>query len=279
MTVLVTAATGTTGSRLARRLAGENIPVRRAGRSPGADVRFDWADPTTYPRAVDGVRAIYLVAPPGAVDPEPVVVPFLEQARRAGVRRIALLSSSAVPIGSPGLGMFGARLADFVPEPVVLRPTWFASNFTGDRPHAQSARRDGEIVSATGRGRIPFIDPGDIAAVAARALTDAEVPGGDLVLTGPEPLSFDEVAEILSDTTGRAVRHREVTSKELSERHQRNGVPAAFADVLAAMDVMIAEGAEDRTTTTVEDVTGVPPRSLRQFLLAERTATALPSTP
>ncbi|MEE2037718.1 NAD(P)H-binding protein [Nocardiopsis sp. CT-R113] len=268
MTVLITGATGTTGSRLSRVLHDRGVPVRRAGRSPAADVRFDWSDPATHAPAVRGVRAIYLVAPPGAADPEPLVIPFLEAARVAGVERIVLLGSSAVPVGSPGPGVLGARLAEFAPHPVVLRPTWFASNFTGRHLHGDSVRRDGEIVSATGEGRIPFIDPGDIAAVAAQALLGALPTGGEPILTGPRPLTFDEVAATLSEVTGRPVRHRRVSVEELSRRHQDDGVPAAFADLLAAMDARIAAGSEDRTTTAVEDITGTAPRSLRSFLAA-----------
>ncbi|MDR7277100.1 ergot alkaloid biosynthesis protein [Catenuloplanes atrovinosus] len=267
MTVLVTAASGTTGSRLARRLEAHGTPVRRAGRSARADVRFDWADPATHRPALTDVDGVYLVLPPGVADPMPVVAPFLAEARRCRVRRMVLLGSSAVPLGGPGLGAAGASLAAHVPEWAVLRPSWFASNFVLDHLHADSVRRHDEIVSATGDGRVPFIDPDDIAAVAARFLTGAVPAGRDVVLTGPAPLSFDDVAAMLSGVTGRRIRHRRVSPAELSARHRRRGIPAPFADLLAALDEAIAGGAEDRTTTTVQDITGTPPRSFADFLL------------
>ncbi|MFI5845041.1 ergot alkaloid biosynthesis protein [Catenuloplanes sp. NPDC051500] len=266
MTVLITAATGTTGSRLARRLADAGVPTRKAGRSARADVRFDWSEPATHRPALQRVDAVYLVLPPGVAEPEPVVTPFLEEARRAGVRRIVLLGSSAIPVGGPGPGAVGARLADHVPDWVVLRPSWFASNFTPGHLHGDSARADGEIVSATEDGRVPFIDPDDIAAVAARFLTGAVPAGRDVVLTGPAPLSFDDVAAALSEVTGGPVRHRRVSAAALSARHQAHGVPAAFADLLAGLDLAIAGGAEDRTTACVEEITGGPPRAFRDFL-------------
>jgi uncharacterized protein YbjT (DUF2867 family) len=270
VTVLITAATGTTGSRLARRLADAGVPIRRAGRSATADVRFDWSEPATYRPALHGADAVYLVLPPGVAEPEPVVTPFLDEARHAGARCVVLLGSSAIPVGGPGPGLVGARLAEYVPDWVVLRPSWFASNFTAGHLHGDSARADGEIVSATGDGRVPFIDPDDIAAVAARFLTGAVPAGRDVVLTGPQPLSFDDVAAALSEVTGRPVRHRRVGAAELSARHQAHGIPGAFADLLAGLDVAIAGGAEDRTTPGVEEVTGAPPRAFRDFLRTSR---------
>ncbi|GAA2592752.1 NAD(P)H-binding protein [Winogradskya consettensis] len=273
MTVLVLGASGTTGSRLVRQLLEHDISVRRAGRSPSApsvhgrgagavaDVRFDWTDPATFAPAVRDVHAVYVVAPPGVADPEPIMIPFLVEAQRAGVQRVALLSSSAIPVGG-----IGARLADFVPGWTILRPTWFASNFTGDHLHARSARADGEIVSATEDGRVPFIDPDDIAAVARHVLAGPEAPCGDLVLTGPEPLTFDDVAAQLSAHTGRTVRHRRISVTDLSARLRGDGIPGAFADLLAGMDAAIAQGAEDRTTSVVEEITGRPARSFRSFL-------------
>ncbi|WP_063837634.1 NAD(P)H-binding protein [Streptomyces sp. NBRC 110035] len=272
MTVLVTGASGTTGSRLARQLHDRGTLVRRAGRSARADVRFDWTDPATFGPAVRGVRAVYLVAPIGVADPVPVVEPFLAAARHAGVARVALLGSSAVPVGSPGWGALGTLLPRYVPQATVLRPTWFASNFTGDHLHAESVRRDDEIVSATGDGRVPFIDPEDIASVARHVLTSPAPPAPDLVLTGPRPLGFDDVAATLTGFTGRTVRHRRVGARELSAHLRQHGIPAAFADLPAGLDTAIAAGAEDRTTTTVEQITGTAPRPFDRFLTAQPAA-------
>ncbi|GAA0222598.1 ergot alkaloid biosynthesis protein [Cryptosporangium japonicum] len=264
MTVLVLGARGTTGSRLARQLTDRSVDVRRAGRSAGADVYFDWSEPDTFTPALHGVGAVYLLAPVGVVDPEPVILPFLGAAEEAGVERVALLGSSAIPMGSPGLGAVGTRLRDFVPGWAVLRPTWFASNFTGDHLHARTIRSHGEIVSATGDGRVPFIDPDDIAAVARQVLVGPAAPQRDLILTGPEPLSFDDVAAQLT-RPDRAVRHRRVTEAGMSRHLREDGIPPAFADLLAGMDTAIARGAEDRTTGTVEEITGRPPRSFARF--------------
>lgn len=265
MTVLVTGGTGTTGSRVAAALRGRNVAVRIASRRPTAgQVRFDWADPDTHAAALDGVAAVYLVAPVGVADPAPLVAPFLDMVLERGGRRVVLLSSSAVPAGAPGLGELQQLVCASAPEPTVLRPSWFMQNFLGDHPHARSARVSGEIVTATGSGRVAFVDAGDIAAVAAHALVDDEPHVGEYVLTGPEALSYADAAAVLSEVTGRPVRHRAVGVGELTERFGAAGYPSDFAAVLAALDDEIARGAEDRVTSVVQDVTGRPPRSFRE---------------
>ncbi|MGK5545962.1 NAD(P)H-binding protein [Streptomyces sp. URMC 127] len=267
LTTLVLGATGTTGSRLVRRLTARGHRVRAASRRPapvrGAhSVGFDWYDPTTYETALSGADRVYLVPPPASPDPAEVMLPFLEQARASGVRRAVLLSSSAIPAGGPAVGQVHGALPSLFEEWAVLRPSWFMQNFTGDHLHARSIREKGTILSATGEGRVGFVDADDIAAVAEHALTDDRAPGSDLVITGPEALSYGDVAAVLSEVTGHTVTHRQLTYEQMSD-HLALTMPAGFAALLAGMDRTIAEGAEDRTTDTVLRLTGRRPRSFR----------------
>lgn len=272
--ILVTGATGTTGSRVAADLARRGIRARRATRTRlhTDHVRFDWVDPTTHRDALQGVSAVYLIAPIGVVDPVPLVEPFLEEALRQGVRRVVQLSSSALPEGAPGLGAVHRLVRATMPEWAVLRPSWFMQNFTGDHLVAQGVR-SGEIVSATGEGRVAFVDAGDIAAVAAHALTDEGSINGEYLLTGPEALSYSDAASIITEQTGRPVRHRSVSEAEYAEMIAAQGIPAEFAAVLAGLDTDIRHGSEDRVTDTVERVTGRPARSFREFVRVERVVT------
>ena len=264
--VLVTGATGTTGSRVAAFLSKRGVSTRLATRTPKArgQVRFDWVDRETHRDALRGVSAVYLVAPIGASDPVPLVAPFLDVALDQGVRRVVLLSSSALPEGTPGLGAVHGLVRTTMPEWTVLRPSWFMQNFTGDHLVAHGVR-DGEIVTATGNGRVAFIDAADIAAVAGHALTDDIPHDTEHILTGPEALSYADAAEIITRRTGHRVVHRSVPAEEAAQRIASHGIPVEFAKVLAAMDVDIRGGAEERVTTTVEDVTGRAARSFGAF--------------
>ncbi|MFE2605600.1 NmrA family NAD(P)-binding protein [Streptomyces mirabilis] len=269
---LVIGATGTTGSRVVAGLIAEGHRVRAAGRSAtpveGAEaVRFDWNEPATFGAALDGVDRVYLIPPIGSSDPAAVMLPFLRRARSAGLHRAVLLSSSAIPAGGPAVGQVHQALPGLFEQWAVLRPSWFMQNFAGFTPHARSIREDGVILTATGDGRVGFVDAEDIAAVAVRALTDEQAPDADLILTGPQALSYDDVAAIITEVGGRPVVHRHLTFDQLRDRWAEE-ILLEFATMLAGMDRAIADGAEDRTSDTVQRLTGRPPGTFRAF--AER---------
>ncbi|MEU5611519.1 NmrA family NAD(P)-binding protein [Streptomyces sparsogenes] len=272
-TTLVIGATGTTGNRTAAHLTAAGHRVKAASRqaTPVAGtepVPFDWYDPATHAAALDGVDRVYLIPPLGDSDPAAIMLPFLHQARMAGVHRAVLLSSSAIPEGGPAVGTVHRALPDLFEQWAVLRPSWFMQNFTGTHAHARSIRDEGIIRTATGSGRVGFVDAEDIAAVAVRALTDEQAPNTDLVLTGPEALSHDDIAATITEVTGRPVAHRRLSYEQMRDRLTTQ-VPVEFAAMLAGMDRAIAEGAEDRITDTVQRLTGRPPHTFRALVERE----------
>ncbi|MFS0725221.1 NAD(P)H-binding protein [Paenibacillus sp. 1P07SE] len=272
--ILVTGATGNTGGALAAILSEQGVPVRAASRSgqPGSgdrtlitSVTFDWHDPSTYEQVLQGIDRMYLVPPTGVLDSVPVMMPFLTQARAAGVRRVVLLSATVIERGDSGLGQIHDALPDLFPEWAVLRPSWFMQNFAGAHPHSHSIREEHLIRTATGSGRVAFIDARDIARTAAHALLSELPLNRDLLLTGPETLSYEDIARIISSVRTSPVQHQQVSVQELEQIHIDSGLPAAFAHMLAQADQWIAAGAEDRITGEVEAMTGTPPTSFADF--------------
>jgi len=275
--ILVTGASGKTGRRIVEQLAGMGLQPRLAlRRAKGPEsVEFDWTAPETHVAALEGIDAVYLLAPPGTLDPLSVMLPFLEQALQSGVTRFVLLSASSLEAGGPMMGQVHGWLQSNVPSWIVLRPTWFMQNFS-EQQHLPTILGEDAIFSATGDGRVGFIDAEDIAAVAAIALTAPDFESGELLLTGPETLSYDDVALLIGQAAGREIHHRRLSEHQMAERFVGVGMPEDYASGLAAMDSAIAAGAEDRTTDTVARVTGRPAATFQDFVARSAGAWARP---
>lgn len=274
MRVLVTGGNDKTGRRVAERLRklGHDLVVADRSGSGGPDqVRFDWTDEATHAAAADGIEAAYLVAPAGLFDLVPAMRPFMERLIDRGTGPLVLLSAASLSKGGPMMGAVHAWLEENAPRWTALRPSWFMRNFSEQQHRATIAGEDA-IHSAAGDGRVGWISADDIAAVAARALTDPDRQSSGLVLTGPEALSYDEVAARIGRAAGRPIAHRRLSVAELAARFEAAGLPPDYARALAGMDAAIAAGEGDFTTDTVARVAGAPATAFHDF--AARNAAA-----
>lgn len=270
--ILLTGGRGKTSSRIAQ-LASQNghivrTAARRAPENPverSEHVAFDWNDLSTYVPALIGMDAVYLVAPVG-MNPETLMIPFIRQALELSVRRFVLLSSASVSQSDPVFGPVHLYLQENAPEWAVLRPSYFMQNFS-EAAHAATLRQSGQILTATGSGKVGFVDAEDIAAVGLEALVRPEPFNEDLIITGPRSMNYKEAAEIIGRISGREIRHTEITEQELRSGLIAAGVPEDYAAFLAHLDTRIRiEGIEDQATDTVLRVAGREPRSLESFV-------------
>jgi uncharacterized protein YbjT (DUF2867 family) len=234
---------------------------------PGG-VRLEWSDRSTHAPALEGIDAVYLVPPAADPDPGRRILDLVALGARRGVRRVVLLGAQSISSSDPGLGEAQRHLPDLVPEWAVLRPSWFMQNLLGDHHLAHGLRQASVLRTATGSGRLPFIDADDIAAAAAAALLGPS-PDREVVLTGPESLSYGDVAQVLSEETGRTIRHESVDPRDLV-RVMAPTLGTPFAEVLAAMDARTRDGAWEEPTDEVLRLTGRRPTSLRSFVRRHR---------
>lgn len=270
--VLVIGGTGKVGGRLVKRLVEAEQQTRSASRSGKAPVGaegivFDWFDVDGHAAALSGVDCVYMIAPIGSSNPIEVMEPFIERAIAEGTRRFVLQSSSLIGEGGPAMGAVHALLHQRAPEWAVLRPSWFMENFTIDA-HLESIKSDDALYSATDDGVVPFIAVADIAEVALNVLMQDEPVNDGLILSGPEALSYVEVAHIIGEARGKPVRHIRLIAEELAKRLEGFGIPQEFATMLAGLDRAIAAGADARTTPTVFEMTGRAPLTFADFAVA-----------
>jgi uncharacterized protein YbjT (DUF2867 family) len=261
-TQLVTGGTGTTGSRVARRLAERGERVRVASRSSAC--RLDWADPATWDAALTGVDGVYLayapdLAVPGAAD---TVAAFTRRAAAAGVRRVVLLSGRGEP---------GAEQAEQAVQRVaaqtglgctVLRCSWFAQDFSEGQ--FADAVRGGELALPVDGVLEPFLDADDIADAAVAALLDDGHAGRTYELTGPRAVSFADAVGEIAAVTGRPVAFRSVPLADFWADLAAGGVPDDVLDLLAHLFTEVLDGRNSGTTDGVQQVLGRPAGDLAE---------------
>ena len=141
-----------------------------------------------------------------------------------------------------------------------LRPNSFMQNAVTFM--APTIRAEGTFYSASGQARISHIDVRDLAAVAVAALTTDGHDRAIYTLSGPEALTYDEVADELSKVLGRVIRHVSLPAADLRAGMLAEGMPAAIAERMLDLERYFRE---DRASSITDDVTRVTGRGPRRF--------------
>jgi uncharacterized protein YbjT (DUF2867 family) len=269
--ILVTGATGNVGGELVSALAEAGQPVRaltRAGREqdfpPGVQpVTGDLNKPQSMGNALTGAEAMFLY--PGYQD----LAGTLAQARQAGVRRVVLLSGSSAASGDTGNAV--SRYMIESEEAVrasglawtLVRAFGFMSNTLQWIPQL----RKGDLVRVPFAGvPIAMVDPSDIAAVAAAALTATGHDGRVYTVSGPQALRPADRARILGEVLGRDLRFEGQPDDE-ARAEMSASMPAEYVD--AFFDFYVNGTLdESQPQPDVAEVTGRPPRTFRQWAQA-----------
>lgn len=281
--ILVTGATGNVGSRLVRELAAAGAPTRALVHRPESEAELQelgvdtvvgaFEDAESLRRAVDGVERVYIVSPPAVDGMVRQQLAVLEAARAGGVRHVVKQSSIAADEDTDASLVAAHRRVEEAIEGsglawTHLRPHWFMTNELGQ---AGTIVADG-VFYAPDVTEISLIDPADIAAVAARVLTSDGHEGKAYLLTGPQLLSYSDVADVYSRVLGRDVRWQEV-SMEQARDSMRESLPEELAVGFAEVMTRYREGGVCRSVSPwVEELTGRPPSSFEDFVRENRAA-------
>lgn len=258
--VVIVGGAGKTGRRVAERLASAGVETHFVSRSTRPS--FDWEAEQTWRGALSGAHAAYVAYQPDLAVPgaDAQVGRLAALATELGVRRLVLLS------GRGEEGAEAAEQAAFAAHDhvTVCRVAWFAQNLS-----------EGMLAGAVPTGAIalpvpgavpePFIDLDDVADVAVRALLDEGHAGLVHELTGPEALTLVEVAEVLSEVTGRDLEFVRIPPQAFVEGAVAQGLDHGSATFLAGLFEELLDGRNVGTTTGVRDVLGREPRSFRDW--------------
>jgi uncharacterized protein YbjT (DUF2867 family) len=274
--ILVTGATGNVGSRVVHELRERGVPVRafvrntdKAAGMLGDDVEIaigDFGDPGSIQAALDGVDGVFLACSnqPQQVEYENRVI---DAAEEAGVRRIVKLSALGAEIGSPvAFWDWHARIehhlrASDVPF-VILRPMFSMANLLAS---AEAVQYTGKLFAPAGDAGISMIHPQDVAAVASVALVEDGHEGKTYTLTGPEAITFGQVAGYLREALGREIEYLNVPDEAALHSMVEQGLPEFVAGQIVTVFGFLRDGAQERTTGTVLTLTGRDPGGFAKF--------------
>jgi len=258
-TVLVIGGRGKTGGRVADRLEAKGVDVRLASRA--SSPAFDWTDRSTWPAAIAGARAAYIVyypdlATPGAVE---AIRDFTALAIKHGMKRLVLLSGRGEPEAQAAEEELMRSGADWT----VVRASWFAQNFSESL--LAPGIIAGEVHFAADTVLEPFIDADDIADVAVAALTEPGHEGRLYEVTGPRLMTFSQAVEEIARATSRPITYTPLSADAYLEAARGAGVPE---DLLAVLELLIREvldGRNEHLADGVQQALGRQPRDFAEF--------------
>ncbi|MFY9803197.1 MAG: SDR family oxidoreductase [Candidatus Acidiferrales bacterium] len=267
MTYLITGATGEIGSRVVAGLLARGdrprVFVRDTQKARArygervAIVAGDLADAASLHAALEGVDSLFLVNS----GPQ---IPYRDEAaakaaKAAGVRHLVKLSSLDAQ-QQVGTGAWHARGESAIRASglafTFVQPTGFMSNALF---WATSLKAEGVVRSSTGDGKIPFIHSDDIGAVAIKALTTRQFDGKALPISGPEALSYAEMAAKIGAALGKPVKFEPISEAQVRARMAESGDSPEIVAAHLSIYRAIREGRLAAVTDTVECVLGRKP--------------------
>lgn len=269
--VLVTGATGKVGRATVDALLARGADVRAASRhlDTAAGVKrvtFDWARPDTYDAALAGVDRVFVLLPSGVEDVGAPGRAFLDRARAAGVERVVLMTAMGVEHAPPEVPLRALELhVEGLGVPAtVLRPNWFAQNFS-EGVFREPIVRNGVIRLPAGDAAVSFVDVRDIGAVAAAALVEDGHEGAAYTVTGPAALTHADAAEAIGRAAGRPVRYEPVDDDAFRAAMGGMGWDRGYLEALVGLFGMSRAGAAAPVSPDVERVLGRPATPFAQF--------------
>ncbi|KAA3664113.1 MAG: NAD-dependent epimerase/dehydratase family protein, partial [Chloroflexi bacterium] len=240
--ILIIGATGNVGSELVRLLHNAGHTVRAAVVSD-ADaaqlpdgvtwVHFDFTNPETFADAFANVKKMFLMRPPQISNVKRDMRPAIDYAAAVGMQHIVFLSLLGAERNRivPHAKVEALLQAGSVPY-TLLRCGFFMQNLS--TTHRQEIQNNDEIFIPAGKGKTAFVDVRDIAAVAARVLTEPGNAQQAYQLTGAEALNYNEVAALMTQTWGRPIQNNNPHFLRFAWQLWRRGKPLRYVAGVSA---------------------------------------------
>ena len=274
--ICVTGAGGTVGSEVSKQLESAKESFRlayfsnekaEAARARGMEaVIIDYNRPATLRAAFQECDKLFLLGP-NALNQAELERNAVEAAMAVGVRYIVKQSVMGAAEESYSLAKVHRPVEKAIESSglawTFLRPNSFMQNVVTFM--SEPIKAEGAFYSASGEARISHVDVRDIAAVALKALTEPTHAGKAYTLTGPEALTYNELAKELSKVLGHPIRHISLSPSDLKHGMLAEGMPEAIADRMLDLERYFREDRAGLITNEIKQVTGRDPRRFAQY--------------
>ncbi len=272
--ILITGATGNTGSEVMKKLMKLNVNFiasttnKERFKNVYGDipfVRLDFTDKNTYEKALDGVTKIFLLRPPSISNIKKHIEPFIKLASKKGIKHIVFLSILGVENNKivPHHKIEKAIMKYKIPY-TFLRAGFFMQNLT--TTHKEEIQMNNEIFIPAGNGKTSFIDIRDIASVAVKALVEYGHINKAYELTGKSALSYYEVADIMSDELKTNITYENPSIFKFFIKMRRKKHKISFILIMIALYTISRMGKAGTISNQLENLLGQEPISIRQFV-------------
>lgn len=259
--ILVIGGTGKTGRKVVQNLQALQHHVRVGSRK--ATPAFDWENQDTWPTALEGIDAMYVtfqpdLAVPGAYDS---ITALVDLAQQSGIKKMVLLS---------GKGEKEAERCEQIViqsdiDHTIIRANWFNQNFS--ESFLLEPILAGHVALPQAEAKVPYVDTGDIAAVATEVLLNDQHNGQIYELTGPTALTFEEVVHEIATATGRSIQFTPISMDAYTQMLKEIELPADYIWLLNYLFTEVLPAAENnKITTDIEKVLGRKPKSFSTFV-------------
>jgi uncharacterized protein YbjT (DUF2867 family) len=275
---LITGASGSVGKAVLREATRKTPKVRamyrskeEAAKAPSGceAVVADYSDVPSLRRALEGVSSVYVVCSPipQLVELESNV---LDACKEAGVKHVVLNSAMGAGDFGKSFPSWHRKVEDKLKTTgmsyTILRPNGFLQNIVAY--NAPSIRTQGAFYAAMGDAKVSYLDVGDIAVVAVKALQRGAHSGKTYELNGPEAISNQELAKRISKIAGRTVNYVDIPESAQREAMLGMGMPEWQVTALLELQQYYKQGGGAKTDGLLKSLIEREPVTLDQYLAA-----------
>jgi uncharacterized protein YbjT (DUF2867 family) len=277
--ILITGATGNVGLATLKLLESKNYSgvevvaavrdIERARKIEGIAncnfCHFEFDEPSTYDKALEGVTKIVLIRPNQVTDVTSYIFPFLAKAEKKGVKHIVFVSI----VGAERNRIFANHRTENhfkklnIPS-TILRPSLYMQNLS--TLHRHDIQDHDRINIPGGLGLINYIDVRDVAETIVTVLMNPGHENQAYEITGPEALDLYQIAKIFSNELGREIKYTRPSAIKFVRQNLVDKKKLLYVLTLSLLYNAARYGKMNYTNDVFHSITGHDPRNLADFI-------------